>query len=148
MRRVELVGLEPTTSWVRSRIRRFWPGPRSPWIVLFCRPFVLRLCPSSNPFSPLTAHGRVAYGLHGLLSVHTTAEDSPSPRVAAVAKVDARGSIITRADLVSSEDAPSRGKAAWLRGIHATAMAAKDPKRQRRRPRVDPGRPRLSPELC
>ena len=146
--KVELAGLEPATSWVRSRIRRFWPGPRSPWIVLFCRPFVLRLCPSSNPFSPLTAHGRVAYGLHGLLSVHTTAEDSPSPRVAAVAKVDARGSIITRADLVSSEDAPSRGKAAWLRGIHATAMAAKDPKRQRRRPRVDPGRPRLSPELC
>ncbi len=66
--------------------------------------------------------------------------------------------IITRADQLSSEDAPRSREAAWLHGIRAAAMAAENPKRQRRRPRVDPGvhrrggrngtRARFRPTVC
>ena len=60
---VELAGLEPATSWVRSRIRGFRTDPSSPRIRPLCRQFGVTLCPRDTAFPPIAVHGRVVYGL-------------------------------------------------------------------------------------
>jgi hypothetical protein len=79
---MELAGLEPATSWVRSRIRGFDLREWYPRICLFSREFRLTLYSSDTPFPPITVPGRVAYGLLALLPERATTQAQPTaPRL-------------------------------------------------------------------
>jgi hypothetical protein len=79
---MELAGLEPATSWVRSRIRGFDLREWYPRICLFSRECRLTLYSSDTPFPPITVPGRVAYGLLALLPERATTQAQPTaPRM-------------------------------------------------------------------
>jgi hypothetical protein len=65
---MELAGLEPATSWVRSRISGFRIRLPFSRINHVCRAFLVPNEVVYPGFPPISVHGGVAYGLQGLLS--------------------------------------------------------------------------------
>src|SRR5215211_6840060 len=86
---MELAGLEPATSWVRSRISAFAERHALPRKVLICRGLVVLSALGDSDRTRPDLHGRVAYGLHGLVAsqcndqeyCRAAAAPSPSLRV-------------------------------------------------------------------
>jgi hypothetical protein len=76
---MELAGLEPATSWVRSRIRGFLPAHESPRIGRSCREFGLKLCLAQSRLPLIAVHVRVAYGLQGSFALQATPKSWRTP---------------------------------------------------------------------
>jgi hypothetical protein len=77
---MELAGLEPATSWVRSRISAFAERHALPRKVLICRGLVVLSALGDSDRTRPDLHGRVAYGLHGLVASHATIRNIAVPR--------------------------------------------------------------------